>query len=227
LQQHRPSAGTRQSRDAAFLAAMPSQRRENVYAFRRPMTRSASMTRLVGGLILFFTLHFVTATPALRGRLVALAGDNAWRGVMTLGSLGGIALIASGWSAAPNDALFASNPLAIRWAPVLVGVGLVLFLIGGFGFKAHLRHWLRHPMLVGASLWSGTHLLANGGLRETLLFGAFFAFSLYALCTLLLAGKRARFVPEWKWDAIGLAIGLFVAVGVMHGHQWLFGVAVG
>ena len=62
--------------------------------------------------------------------------------------------------------------------------------------------------------------------RSLLLFGAFLAFSLYALGALLRAGKRATFVAEWKWDAVGLAVGVFVAVGAMHGHRWLFGVAV-
>ena len=63
-------------------------------------------------------------------------------------------------------------------------------------------------------------------MRETLLFGTFLAYSVYALITLLLSGKRPHFVPTAKWDLIGLGVGLFVSVGVMHGHRWLFGVAV-
>ncbi len=184
------------------------------------------MSMFVSGLVLFFVLHFATATPSVRQRVVKIAGENAWKGLVALGSLGAVVLISVGWSSAPNTALFAPSALAIRLAPVLVSVALVLFVIGGGNLKGHIRRRLHHPMLAGAILWSGTHLLANGGLRETLLFGAFLVFSVYALCSLLLAGKRATFVPAWRWDAIGVVIGLFVAIGFMHGHQGLFGVAV-
>ena len=128
--------------------------------------------------------------------------------------------------AAPNTVLFSPSALAIQLAPALVTVALVLFVIGGGNLPGYIKRTLHHPMLVGVILWSSTHLLANGGWRETVLFGSFLVFSVYALCSLLLAGKLARFVPAWKWDAIGLAIGLFVAIGVMHSHKWLFGVAV-
>ncbi len=178
------------------------------------------------GLILFFALHLTTATPAVRLRVVERIGENAWRGVVALGSLAAVILICSGWGDAPNAVVFAPSALAIKLAPVLVPVALILFVIGAGNLKAHIRHALRHPMLVGVILWSATHLLANGGWRETLLFGSFLVFSIYAVCSLVFAGKRAAFVAEWKWDAIGAGVGLFVAIGVMHSHKWLFGVAV-
>lgn len=184
------------------------------------------MMIFVGGLAVFFALHLTAVTPSLRAKLVALAGENAWKGLVAAGSLGAVGLIVYGWNLAPNTLVFAPSALAIRLAPVLVSLALVLFVIGGAKLPGHLRRTLQHPMLLGVALWSATHLLANGGLRETLLFGAFLAFSLYALGALLLAGKRATFVAAWKWDAIGLAVGVFVAVGAMHGHRWLFGVAV-
>lgn len=180
----------------------------------------------VSGLVLFFLLHLVTATPALRSKLVTSTGENAWKGIVALGSLGAIVLICFGWSAAPNGMLFVPSALAIRLAPVLVSVAFILFVIGGGNLKGYIKRTLHHPMLVGTTLWSVIHLLANGGWRETLLFGSFLVFSVYALCSLLIAGKRATFVPAWKWDAIGVGVGLFVAIGVMHSHKWLFGVAV-
>jgi uncharacterized membrane protein len=185
-----------------------------------------AMWMFVSGLALFFTLHVATATPSLRQKLARIAGENAWKGIVALGSLAAIVLIGFGWKSAPTTVLFAPSALVIRLAPLLVTVALVLFVIGGGNLKGYVKHVLHHPMLVGVILWSATHLLANGGWRETVLFGAFLVFSIYALCSLLLAGKRAIFVPAWKWDAIGLGIGVFVAIGVMHSHKWLFGVAV-
>lgn len=180
----------------------------------------------VSGLVLFFLLHFASATPALRSRLVTSTGEKAWKGIVALGSLAAVVLICVGWSSSPNTVLFAPSALAIRLAPGLVTVALILFVIGGGNLKGYIKRTLHHPMLVGVMLWSATHLLANGGWRETVLFGTFFVFSVYAYSSLMFAGKRATFVPSWKWDAIGLGVGLFVAIGVMHSHKWLFGVAV-
>ncbi|MFZ4539389.1 NnrU family protein [Propionivibrio sp.] len=184
------------------------------------------MWMFVSGLVLFFALHFTTATPPVRESIARITGENAWKGLVALGSLSAVFLISFGWKYAPNTVLFAPSPFAILWAPVLVSIAMVLFVIGGGNLSGYIRRTLHHPMLVGVIIWSITHLLANGGLRETLFFGAFLVFSVYALGSLLLAGKRATFKPLWKWDAIGLGIGLFVAIGVMHSHKWLFGVAV-
>lgn len=180
----------------------------------------------VSGLALFFVLHFTTATPVVRQRVALMMGEHVWRALVALGSLGAVVLIFFGWRHSPNTLLFAPSPFAIKAAPVLVTAALVLFVIGGGNLKGHIKRSLHHPMLVGAILWSGTHLLANGDMRATVLFGSFFIFSVYALIALLIAGKRATFRPAWKWDVIGLGIGLFVAIGIMHSHKLLFGVAV-
>ena len=184
------------------------------------------MAIFLSGFILFFLLHILTATPALRRKLAARTGENAWKGIVALVSLAGIVLICLGWSKAPNEQLFAPSALAIQLAPYVVSVALVLFVIGGGNLKGHIKHALHHPMLAGTALWSATHLLANGGWRETVLFGSFLVYSVYAYCSLMLAGKRSAFVPHWKWDVIGVAVGLFVAIGVLHSHKWLFGIAV-
>lgn len=181
------------------------------------------MEMFVSGLIMFFTLHFITATPVLRQKFVQSVGPNLWKGLVALGSLGGVVLICLGWKAVPATPLFAPSVLAIRLAPVLVSIALILFVIGGGNLRGHIKRNLHHPMLVGAILWSGTHLLANGGIRESILFGSFLIFSIYALWSLLRAGKRANFEPALKWDLIGIGIGMFVAIGFMHGHAGLFG----
>ncbi len=183
------------------------------------------MWMFVSGLVLFFILHFATATPSVRQRVALITGQNTWRAFVALGSLGAVVLIFLGWQHAPSTLLFAPSLFAIKAAPVLVTVALVLFVIGGGNLKGYIKRTLHHPMLVGVILWSGTHLLANGDVRTTLLFGTFLAFSIYALSSLLLAGKRATFTPAWKWDVIGVGMGLFIAIGVMHSHKLLFGVA--
>lgn len=182
------------------------------------------METMLLGLFLFLAVHVTTTTPSLRARAVAKVGENPWRGLVSLGALGGLFLVGLGWGETPNTVLFAAQGWARQSAPALVSLGLILFVMGGGKLNGHLRRYLHHPMLVGVILWSGVHLLANGGLRETLLFGTFLAFAAYALLVLLAAGKRNRFVPALKWDLVGVAIGLVVAVAAMHAHGWLFGV---
>ena len=183
------------------------------------------MWMFMAGLALFFVVHVITATPGMRQLAVSSTGNNAWKALVAVISLAGVVLIGFGWSSVPPTVLFAPSALAIRSAPILIPIALILFVIGGGNLAGHIRRRLHHPMLIGVILWSATHLLANGGVRESWLFGSFLVFSIYALGTLLLAGKRATFVPAWKWDAIGIGIGLIVSMGLMHGHRWLFGVA--
>ena len=184
------------------------------------------MALFVTGLILFFGVHLMTVTPVLRRAVCGSVPDQARRGLVALLSLAGVVLICLGWHAVPATPLFMPVAAAIAAAPVLVPCALILFLIGGIGFKGYIRRYLHHPMLMGAVLWSGVHLVANGGLRETILFGSFLAFSLYALGVVFGCGKHASFAPSLKWDVIGIVIGLVVAIGIMHSHRILFGVPV-
>lgn len=184
------------------------------------------MVRFVAGLLVFFGMHLITVTPALRRAVFRNLPDQPRRGIVALISLLGVALICLGWPSAPATRLFMPAPAAVAVAPILVPCALVLFLIGGLGFRGYIRRYLHHPMLMGAALWSGVHLAANGGLRETLLFGSFLAFSLYALGVVFGCGKRATFIPALKWDLVGIVVGLVVAIGILHSHRILFGVPV-
>lgn len=182
------------------------------------------MTWMLLGLALFFSVHVATATPAFRRFVATRLGEHPWRGVVSLCALTGLILVGVGWRDTPNSPLFAPLPLARQLAPALVTLALILIVVGGGKLNGYLRRHLHHPMLLGIGLWAGVHLLANGGLRETLLFGSFLAFSVYALTILLASGKRNDFTPSLKWDVVGAAIGIALAVGVMHGHARLFGV---
>jgi len=188
--------------------------------------RKVLMNLFILGLILFFGIHVTTVTPSLHRLCSARLPGQAWRGVVALLSLLGVVLICVGWHSVPNHALFAPSAWVISAAPVLVSVALILFVIGGANLNSHIRQQQRHPMVIGATIWAATHLLANGTWRETVLFGSFLLFAVYALVVLFASGKRANFQASLKWDVIGVLLGLFVAIGVMHSHKLLFGVAV-
>jgi len=178
------------------------------------------------GLILFFCMHVLTVTPLLRREVLGRLSDTQRKVIVALLSLAGIVLVCMGWPAAPGNLMF-SPFLSVRvLAPWLVSVAFILFVAGGMGVRSHIRRYLHHPMLIGVTLWSVVHLMANGGLRETLLFWSFLAFSLYALAIEFSCGKRAVFIPSLRWDGVVVISGLLVAGGIMHAHRFLFGVAV-
>ena len=107
----------------------------------------------------------------------------------------------------------------------------------------------RHPMLWAFLLWAIAHLVANGDLASLFLFGGIgvlalagmwgidakkranpeFDFESLAARTSLvpfaatLAG-RTRLRPTWG-DAVRLVIAVLLYVGLLHGHQALFGVS--
>jgi len=181
------------------------------------------MTMFLGGLVLFFLVHLAVGIPPLRSALVGRIGENGWKGVVALASFGGLFLVGYGWHLAPRDLVFQPSAAAIRLAPAVVSLAIVLQVVANV--PSHLRRWLRHPMLIGIALWATIHLLANGGLRDLLFFGAFLAYSLYTMVSQSLRGKVASFTPKAKWDVIAIVIGVVAAGGIMHAHQWLFGVS--
>jgi uncharacterized membrane protein len=189
--------------------------------------REASIVNLfVLGLIAFFGIHVITVTPALRAVCARSFPARAWRGVVALVSFLGVGLICAGWQAASVAMLYVPSGALIRFAPYVMPLALVLIVMGGLGFKGYVRRHLHHPMLCGTLLWSAMHLAVNGQVRTSVLFGCFFVYSLYALAIVLSAGKRMIYVPALKWDVAGVALGVFIAIGIMHSHRLLFGVAV-
>ena len=182
----------------------------------------ASMTVMVLGLVLFIGIHLVPALPALRTRLVARLGEGPYKGLFALVSAAGLVLIVVGWPGSPVRAqLFAPISAARAAAPLIVSVAFVMFAAANM--KTHIRARLRHPMLIGLLLWSGVHLLANGDLAGTVLFGSFAVYSLVAIASAESRGTVKPVAPVWKHDAIAIVAGLLVAYLVMRFHPQIFG----
>jgi uncharacterized membrane protein len=177
---------------------------------------------MIVGLILFLGLHLVPTMQPLRRLLVAKAGVKAYSAIFALGSALGLVLIVAGyWHRPPRVQLFAPYSAARAAAPLLVTIAFVLF--ASANMKTHIRKWLQHPMLIGLLLWSGVHLLANGDLAGTILFGAFLAYSIVALVSAIQRHAVKPFAPAWKFDAIAVAAGLGAAYLTIRVHPALFG----
>jgi uncharacterized membrane protein len=78
-------------------------------------------------------------------------------------------------------------------------------------------------MLIGLMLWSGVHLLANGDVTGTILFGSFFAYSIIAIVSAISRRSTKAFVPNWKHDLIAIAAGLAISYLTIRLHPLVFG----
>ena len=133
------------------------------------------MTLLIIGLLLFLGIHSVRITAdGWRSRFIAQRGEGAWKGLYTVLSLIGFALIIWGY------ALARAQPMAL-WAPmawakplavVLMWLAFVL-LAGAYIPRNLFKSKLHHPMVLSVKVWALAHLLANHTLADLLLFGGF------------------------------------------------------
>lgn len=182
------------------------------------------MALMIAGLVLFLGMHLVPALPPLRRAIAGGLGEQRYRGLFAAVALAGLLLTIVGYVAAsPGPRLFAPYVGAVHAAPLAVTIAFIL--LAASHMRGHLRRTLRHPMVIGVALWSGVHLLANGDLRGTVLFGSFFAWSIVDLASSYARGGAPSYEPSARYDMMAAAGGIAVAVVVMLLHRVLFGVA--
>jgi len=183
------------------------------------------MATLVVGLVFFLGIHLLPAFTGFRGQLVARWGERLYKGLFTLVSFAGLALIIIGYAMADRGRqLFPPLPSAIAVAPYAMAIAFALFAVANM--RGHLRQTLKHPMLIGLLIWSGVHLLANGDARGTVLFGAFFAYAVVDLFSVVQRHAVKAFEPAVRHDVMAVIAGIVIALVFMTFHRILFGVRV-
>lgn len=149
------------------------------------------MTYLVLGLVIFLGVHSVRiVADAWRTRMRERLGEGAWKGLYSLLSLAGLALVVWGFGVAREQPVVLWMPPAgmRHLAGLLTLLSFVLFAaayVPGNGIKARLHH----PMAAGVKVWALAHLLSNGMLVHQILFGAFL---LWAVASFAAARRRDR-----------------------------------
>jgi len=149
------------------------------------------MSALILGLLLFLGMHSTRiVAEGGRTRFIAQRGAGAWKGLYTVVSLLGFALIVWGYGQARQaPVVLWTSPLWTRHlAAGLVLVAMVLLVaayVPGNGLKARLHH----PMVLAVKVWALAHLLANNTLADVLLFGGFL---LWAVLDFRSARQRDR-----------------------------------
>jgi uncharacterized membrane protein len=190
------------------------------------------MLVLVAGLILFLGIHSVSiAAPGWRGAMVARMGAGPWKGVYSLASGVGLALLVVGYGIARHSpVVLYTPPSALRHLALLVMLPVFPLLFAAY-LPGRIKTAAKHPMLLAVKFWAAAHLLANGTLADVLLFGGFLA---WAVADRISVKRRsvaeAHDVPAAPPSAINDVVvvvgGLIVyAVFLLWGHRWLVGVS--
>jgi uncharacterized membrane protein len=184
------------------------------------------MKSLILGIVIWSLVHYIPATAVnLRARLISKLGLNAYKGLFSLLMIGAIALMVSGWKAAPMESWY----IPASWGPRVTIAGMLLASLFFFApyVKSSLSRVFRHPQLAGVVLFGVAHLFSNGESRSVILFGGL---ALWALLQMILINRRdgawvkpGPDLPTRNSLLIAVGIGFFVLL--MFSHHWLFGVS--
>ena len=188
------------------------------------------MTLLILGLIVFLGVHSISiVAPAWRDAMQARLGEGAWKGVYSLVSIAGFALLIVGYGAAREQPLLLYvPPVWMRHVAMLLLVPVFPLLLAAY-LPGRIKSAAKHPMLLAVKLWATAHLLANGSAADVLLFGGFLAWAVADRISMKHRVQRPLPgpAPSPRNDVIAIVAGLAIYVAfVFWGHAWLIGVAL-
>ena len=182
------------------------------------------MTALILGLLLFLGV-----AEGWRSRTLARLGEGRWKGLHTVVSLVGFALIVWGYGQARAAPMLRwASPLWTRHLAALLMLVAMMLLAAAYVPGNSIKARLHHPMVLAVKVWAIAHLLANNTLADLLLFGSF---TVWAVLNFRSARQRDRAAgivyPAGRAaaTAVTVAVGLLAwAVLAFWAHGWLIGV---
>jgi uncharacterized membrane protein len=193
------------------------------------------MGLLILGIVLFLGIHSLKIMVAPRAALIGQIGEKPYRGLYSLVSILGFALIVYGFH------IYRQEGWVQTWVPpvwmrhitiTLMWLAFICFASMGKPNSSkpagRIGGLLRHPMIVGIKIWALAHLLANGDLGGMILFGSFLAWAVVDRISLKRRGDAGLpTVPSFnRADLIAVVAGTLVFVAMIYAHPWLIGVAV-
>ncbi len=188
------------------------------------------MAWLIAGLLMFMLPHGVRmVADGWRTRTLARVGAGTYKGVYSLVSVVGFALIIYGFGVARQQPVqLWSPPVAMRHVASLLMLLSFILLAAAYVPGNQIKARLHHPMVLSVKTWALAHLLANGNSAHVLLFGVFLA---WAVWNFVASRRRDRaqntVYPPGKTGATVVTVGVgLLAWGVFAFwlHGWLIGV---
>src|SRR5436190_8278736 len=191
----------------------------------------SGLTIMILGLVLLLGVHLFTIMRGRRAALVARLGENGYKALYSLLSLIGLVLIVYGYARYRQgewvDLWF--PPVWLRHVAALLVLPAVILVVASY-VRGNIYLKLKHPMLADVKLWALAHLLANGDLGSSILFGAVLAWAVIDRISLKRrADPGAPPIPVGgtRNDVIAIAGGtaLYAALGFWF-HPYVIGVPV-
>jgi uncharacterized membrane protein len=181
------------------------------------------------GLVIFLGAHVFVTMRGERAKLVAKIGEWPYRGLFSLVSILGIALIAYGFAS------YRAAGMVMLWSPpawtrhiVVALMWPASIMVSAAYIRGNIARVLKHPLLVAVKTWAFAHLCANGDLGGIILFASVLAWAVFDRVTL----KRrtdpgAPPIPAGggKNDLIAIIVGtiIYLALGFVF-HPIVIGV---
>ena len=133
---------------------------------------------MIVGLAVFLGVHFVTIMRPQRADLIKRLGENGYKGLYSIISAVGIALIVYGF------ARYRAHEWIELWSPprwtkhlaALLVLFAMIMAVSAYA-RGHIYERLKHPLLAATKLWALAHLMANGDLGSLILFGSVLAWA--------------------------------------------------
>ena len=188
------------------------------------------MAYLLAGLIIFLAVHSVRiVADDWRTKTLKNVGEGAYKGIYSVLSVAGFALIIYGFGVArETPVVLWTPPVAMRHAASLLTLIAFILLAATYVPRNAIKARVHHPMVLGVKFWALTHLLANGQLAQMLLFGSFLA---WAVLDFIASQRRDRATGTQYAAGTLPATALTIAAGglawmvfALHLHGWLIGV---
>ena len=186
---------------------------------------------LVLGLALFLGAHSTRVfAEGWRTATVAKVGPRPYKGMYSLVSLAGFALLVWGYGLARRDpvVLWGTPPEGMRHMAAFLTLVAFILLAAAYIPANEIKHRVHHPMVLAVKVWAVAHLLANNTLADLVLFGAFL---LWAVLDFRSARQRDRATStvyvkgKVRGTALTVLVGVLAwAVFAFWGHRVLIGV---
>ena len=189
------------------------------------------MTILILGLAIFVLAHGFTTAREARAAIIGRIGEGPYKGLYSLVSLLGVALIAYGFGAyrAAGYIDVWTPPTGLRHVTLLLMWFAMVALVAAYVPGGVIRSRLKHPMLVAVKIWALGHLLANGDLGSMILFGTLLAWAVFDRIAVKRRPNATPVLTETgfgRGDIIALVGGTVLYVAMIKLHPILIGVSV-
>lgn len=139
------------------------------------------MLVMIIGIIVFLGIHSVRIV-APRWRLAKMEewGEGKWKGLYSVVSIVGLALLIWGFGMARLEApILYEPPVWMKHITLLLMLFAFIFLGVFIAPPGRMKPALKHPMLIAIKTWALAHLLANGDLASLILFLSFLAWAVF------------------------------------------------